>query len=173
MDVLDGRKKASKTQISSMNELPLRGFLICPKCGYMLTGSASKGCRQYYHYYHCFAKCGTRFNAKMVNAEFEKELKKYTLDPAVLHLYKAVIKEVYENTTEAGKNDLALYRKQLNEYHEKLSKARELLLKGDLDASDYRAIKQDCERKVSIIEGKLVEISSKDNQGIGPLLDKV
>ena len=88
MDVFDGRKKTSKTQITSLEELPLRGFLICPKCGYMLTGSASKGCRQYYYYCHCFSKCGVRYNAKMVNKEFESELKKYALDPAVLPLYK-------------------------------------------------------------------------------------
>jgi site-specific DNA recombinase len=172
MEVLDGRKKTHKAQITSPDKLPLRGFLICPKCGYMLTGSASKGCRQYYYYYHCFSKCGIRFNANKANIEFEKELSKYVLAPAVIHLYKSVITEVYEDAAAEGKTDLALYRRQLNEYHDKLSKARDLLLKGDLDASDYRDIKHDCERKVSIIEGKLVELSSHKNESIGPLLDK-
>jgi hypothetical protein len=97
MDVLDGRKKTYRTQLTSPDELPLRGFLICPKCGYMLTGSASKGCRQYYHYYHCFSKCGIRFNAKLVNAEFEKDLKRHAIDSAVVPLYKTIITEVYEN----------------------------------------------------------------------------
>ena len=39
-----------------------------------------------------------------------------------------------------------------------------------MEASDYRDIKHDCERQVSIIEGKLVELSSKSS-GITPLLD--
>lgn len=132
MDVLDGRHKKNKTQITSLEELPLRGFLICPKCGYMLTGSASKGCRQYYHYYHCFTKYGIRFNAKVVNAEFEKELKRYSLDPAVIKLYKSIITEVYEEAAGEHKTSLDSYRRQLNEFHDKISKGRDLLLKGDL-----------------------------------------
>ena len=53
-----------------------------------------------------------------------------------------------------------------------MSKARDLLLKGDLDAADYRDLKHQCERKASIIEGKLVEMSAEKDRGIGPLLDK-
>ena len=33
------------------------------------------------------------------------------------------------------------YRKELSQINDKLTKARELLLKGDLDASDYRVKK--------------------------------
>lgn len=84
LDVLDSRKKTNKKKVSSIKELPLRGFLICPKCGYMLTASASKGCKRHYHYYHCFAKCGIRFNADLVNQKFEEDLKKYTIDPALI-----------------------------------------------------------------------------------------
>jgi site-specific DNA recombinase len=41
-DILDGKRKIYKTKKESQ-ELQLRGFLICPKCGKILTGSASKG----------------------------------------------------------------------------------------------------------------------------------
>ncbi len=171
IDVLDGRKKTNPTKILSPEELPLRGFLICPKCGYMLTGSASKGCRQYYYYYHCFSKCGVRFNAREVNQKFEEELAKYVLNPAVLNLYKAVITEAYETATGKEKNDVVLLKKQLHDVNDKITKARDLLLRGDLDGADYRTIKNDCERQVSILEGKLVDLSKSDN-GLGPLLDK-
>jgi site-specific DNA recombinase len=43
MEVLDGRRKSNVVKIRSLDELPLRGFLICPKCGLMWSGSASKG----------------------------------------------------------------------------------------------------------------------------------
>lgn len=44
-DTLDGRKRKERpnTKIVSQDSLPLRGFLTCPKCNRMLTGSASKG----------------------------------------------------------------------------------------------------------------------------------
>ncbi|MEO7978051.1 zinc ribbon domain-containing protein [Flavobacterium sp.] len=41
--------------------LPLRGYLLCPECGKLLTGSPSKGRNQYYRYYHCASSCGVRF----------------------------------------------------------------------------------------------------------------
>ena len=171
LDVLDGRKKENKTKIASPEELPLRGFLICPKCGYMLTGSASKGCKQYYYYYHCFPKCGTRFNARAVNDKFIEQLRHYVINPAIITLYKTVLLQIYEQATGDQNNNVGHLKKQLNDYHVKITKARELLLSGGLDGSDYKIIKGDCERQVSIIEGKLVQLSEK-NEGIGPLLEK-
>jgi site-specific DNA recombinase len=50
-------------------------------------------------------------------------------------------------------------------------KARELLLVGDLDGADYKKIKGDSERQITILEGKLVDSSAK-KIGIGPLVDK-
>ncbi len=90
----------------------------------------------------------------------------------MIKLYKTIITKVYEDATGENKTILDLYRRQLNEYHDKVSKGRDLQLKGDLDASDYREIKHDYERKVSIIEGKMLEMSSKKKDGIGPLLDR-
>ncbi|HEY4325740.1 MAG TPA: recombinase family protein [Mucilaginibacter sp.] len=171
LDVLDGRKKSIKSKISSPIELPLRGYLICPKCGYMLTGSASKGCTRHYHYYHCFAKCGVRFNANLVNREFENELRKYAINPAMLDLYKQILTDVFEQTIGGRNNELSVCRKQLNGFAEKIDRARELLLLGDLDSADYRKIKNDSERQISILEGRLLELSANTFR-IGPLLQK-
>jgi len=85
-----------------MEELPLRGFLICHKCGRMLIGSASKGKNQYYHYFHCNSSCGVRFNGKMTNEKFVDLLKKYSIDQGIRYLYKEVIVEAYE--TECGQD---------------------------------------------------------------------
>src|SRR5690554_8120656 len=42
--ILDGNKRVERpnTKILSDENLPLRGFLVCPECGRNLTGSASK-----------------------------------------------------------------------------------------------------------------------------------
>jgi site-specific DNA recombinase len=44
-EIIDGniRQVRPQTKIISDDNLPLRGFLICPDCGRNLTGSASKG----------------------------------------------------------------------------------------------------------------------------------
>ncbi len=52
--ILEGNKRVElpKTKILSDVILPLRGFLVCPKCGRNLSGSASKGRNNRYYYYH-------------------------------------------------------------------------------------------------------------------------
>lgn len=42
-DILDGRKKVMRTKMVVDDNLPLRGFIICPQCGMLLSGSASTG----------------------------------------------------------------------------------------------------------------------------------
>jgi site-specific DNA recombinase len=171
IDVLDGRKRKNVVKIRSLEELPLRGFLICPKCGMMLSGSASKGKTKYFHYYHCNSKCGIRFNANVTNDKFLDLLKKHAINPSVCELYKELINQEYEIAIGEGKSELSSYKKQLIDHQNKISKARDLLLNGDLDGADYKKIKMDSERQVSILEGKLLDLSGK-NEGIGTVLYK-
>lgn len=170
LDVLDGRRRNNKTKIRSMDELPLRGHLICPRCGLNLSGSASKGKTKYIHYYHCNSKFGARFNSNLVNEKFIDLLKKHQIEPAVCEVYKALIVEAYEAAVGQGKGDISLYKKQLSDYQYKIARARDLLLAGDLDGAEYKKIKSDSERQITILEGKLVDSSVK-KAGIGPLLD--
>lgn len=69
--ILKGKYKSQFRTIAKIDEaLPLRGFLICPKCGKTLTGSGSKGRGgiNTYFYYHCTRHCKTRHKAREVNA---------------------------------------------------------------------------------------------------------
>lgn len=76
-DVLDGRKRPTyRPKIRTNKDLQLRDFLLCRKCGKLLTGSSSKGRYEYYTYYHCRKGCTCRFKAGEVNDEFLRELKK-------------------------------------------------------------------------------------------------
>jgi site-specific DNA recombinase len=70
LDILDGRKQKQRAQIAVNDNFPLRGFLICPKCGQILTASTSKGCRKYYSYYHCTSACGWRHRARKGKCAF-------------------------------------------------------------------------------------------------------
>ena len=158
-DVMDGRKRQRGTKIVSIDELPLRGFLLCSKCTRVLTGSASKGRTQYYYYYHCSTKCGCRYKAQDVNEVFFNEIKRYAPKPGVDEVCKEIILDVY-NSDFASKGD---GRKEVLDKIEALSKrqknARELLLKGDLDGVEYKEIKIECESKINALEAKISDFS--------------
>lgn len=170
-DVLDGRKKVMRPKMAVDDNLPLRGFLLCPKCGRMLTGSASKGRTQYYHYYHCSSDCGIRYKAPEINAKMVEEIRKYVQPLPRLQLFKEVIVSVYKAKTHAQHNEVQQLKMQLEESNKRLSKARELLLCGDIEAADYRTIKAESEERINRLEAKLTA-SVTDVTNIEPLWDK-
>ncbi len=172
-DVLNGRKKIQRTKLAVDAMLPLRGFLICPKCGRMLTGSGSKGCKQkYYHYYHCSSSCGIRYNASKVNNDIVEEIKKYVRPLPKLQLYKEVISSTFKSKTRLQRNEVTQLSAQLDEANKRLSKARDLLLAGDIEANDYRTINSETEEKIHRLEAKLTA-SVTETTDIEPLLNKV
>ena len=170
-DVLDGRKKIVRPKIAVDDNLPLRGFLICPNCGRMLTGSASKGRTHYYYYYHCSSDCGIRYKALETNAKMVDEIRRYVQPLPHLQLFKEVIISVYKAKTLVKQNELKLLKMQLEEANKRLAKARELLLCGDIEADDYRTIKAESEERINRLEAKL-STSVTDITNIEPLWDK-
>src|SRR6202007_2924644 len=88
-DILEERARKLPTKyLTAREELPLRGYLICPICGRTLTGSASRGRRgDRFFYYHCRKGCKERKNAVEVNREFLKVLHTFRATNGVIDLY--------------------------------------------------------------------------------------
>lgn len=170
-DYLNGKKKMYRTKVGGMDTLHLRGHLICPKCGKILTGSASKGRNGKYYYYHCISSCGTRFKAENANDLFSKELKKLIPRPGVIEIYKLVIQEEFKSTTKSQRADVKLVKEALEKASNELANARRLLLANEIEPSEYRLIKSDYEKKITGLESKLMDLS-KESNNIEPLLNK-
>ena len=154
-DILDGRKKIMRTKIFVDSHLPLRGFLLCPECGKLLTGSASKGRNQYYRYYHCTSSCGVRFKAELVNEIIVDEIKRYVRPLPALRLYRDTISSVFKSRMQGQNSRVLELKAQLEDANNRLSKARDLLLSGDIEADDYRTIKADIDKKILRSEAEL------------------
>jgi site-specific DNA recombinase len=173
-DVLNGRKRVVKSKVVSTDLLSLKGFIICPNCKKALTGSASKGCRNYYHYYHCTSPCRYRQNAVLVNKEYESLLSEFSLNPKAKELFKLVILHVYENSYSMTASSKRNFVEQVTLLNNKISKARELLLDGDIDASDFKAIKSENEYKINVLESKISDLKSElvSLSEVNTLIDK-
>ena len=161
-NVLEGKKRnvRAKTRLVSDDALPLRGFMYCPTCGRMLTGSASKGRHAYYYYYHCSASCGCRYKAEDTNQAFLKELRKFWLDPAYENVFKDVLLEKYKEQATGDNGIKKQLINQITDQSNKMTKGRELLLTGDIEPSDYKTIKAECEKKIAILEAELSDVSA-------------
>ncbi|MFV5684557.1 recombinase family protein [Flavobacterium sp. GB2R13] len=176
-DVVDGRKKVIRAKVETILELPLRGFLICPVCGKVLSGSKSKGRNKYYAYYHCYKGCTYRSNADDVNQMFIKELLKYAPKRQYKKVYSIIILEAYKEQTKERQNEKAQLLKQIKDYEGRLSKARDLLMTNQIDSADYRDIKSDYGETLARLQARYSGIDTDQddiekllNQGIENLL---
>jgi site-specific DNA recombinase len=160
-DILQGRKRIPAAKIICLEKLPLRNFIKCNKCNRMLSGSSSKGKYQHYYYYHCSSTCGVRYSAIETNKLFSDLLRTWMITTPGVELLKLVISSVYKNRTKSDFNAKDLVMKDLTKQNEKMVRARRLLLDEEIDSTDYKDIKVDCEANIARLEAKLQELSEQ------------
>ncbi len=156
-DVLSGNKRIAATKPFSPKELPLRGFLQCPLCHRMLTGSASRG--KYggrYYYYHCSeGTCKSRFKAETVNSYFENQIKSYELSPLVAELFKKVVLDVFKSSNSMELDERKTLMKMIEDQEAMLSSARRKFVREEIDEEDFRLTKKECNEELRKLEGRL------------------
>ena len=158
-EVLDGKKRKYKLKNVANMILPLRGHLICPDCGKLLTGSKSKGRSQDYYYYHCYGGCKCRFRAENTNQLFIRELKKYVPRPEMETLYKTAIVEAWHDQARNVRTGKMEMLKEMKDLEVKLAYIRELLVSQKITPEDYQIMKAAYADTMDKIEAKLSNFS--------------
>jgi site-specific DNA recombinase len=157
-DVLDSKSRTYRPKIKTIENFPLRGFFMCPKCGQKLTGSKCKGRNKYYYYYHCDKVCKWRINSEIANKTFKVHLNKFKPLPEVKKLYSAVLLEGYREHTGLIINEKKKSLEQIAVYEKKLTVARNLLVTEKIDAEDYHLMKIEYNAVISKIEKEIANV---------------
>jgi site-specific DNA recombinase len=176
-DVITGRKRCFPKQTKCQpEELPLRGFLVCPECGGTLTGSSSRGYNDVYYYYHCQPPCKVRFNAKGANEEFVRLLEEVRLDTGVIELYQEMLNKALKMDGADAEQQGKLIDREIAAEEAKKNEALDLLLNRKIGAEDFQAAKQVCEKRLALLAEKREQIArvdanlvSKANNGLNLL----
>lgn len=172
-EALENRGRKRKTKVVSEDEIPLRGFLTCPKCSRNLTASASKGRMQYYYYYHCSSKCGVRFKAGDVNNAFVRELSKFKPKKEFAISIKELFTGLFDKERKLRNAERYKLVDQIDQENAKLTKARKLLLSDAISPEDYREMKGECENEIIKLEAQLDGMAAPlDKQSI-KFLDRI
>lgn len=169
-EVLNGRSRVYRPKVVTVDEFPLRGYFLCPKCAKKLTASKCKGRSKYYYYYHCESSCKYRVNSETANEIFINNLKNYMPLPSIRKLYTSLILETYNSHTTIAKAEKGEILSQILNYEKRLSTARELLVTEKIDSDDYQKMKIEYGQIINRLEVKLNDISD-DKQSIEGLLD--
>ncbi len=164
-DVLNGRKRKTKIRSAKDEHLPLRGFLICPVCERILTGSGSSGNGGKFYYYHCqtASKCKVRFRADDAHKLMVETLEKITARKNILDLYYVIMSELFK------KNGLDKFRESraiqadIDKTKQRIQNAQALMLDGELTAEEYRDIRNSHQPQLALLEQKKIALLSSDN----------
>lgn len=151
-DVLMGRRRKQTYKVCAQDEFPLRGFLVCPRCGNKLTGSASTGGSGIkHHYYHCTKGCKERVKSTIVNNAFSEFISKISFKKPVQELYDLILKEVFKSKAGEKTNNQNVIKLEIEKYKERLNKAQELMLDGQMEMDEYKEIKRTIEPKIDAL----------------------
>lgn len=159
-DILDGRKREIKPKIVAIDNLPLRGFLKCPKCERMLTGSASKGkMGNYYYYYHCSSPCGTRFKADTANDAFLKQLRYMSPKEGMVDVFiEAFIKD-FNNKTKAQNTERTNIIGEIDALNKRYQNALLKNADGEMADDDFQEVKKLTKGKIEVLERRLNDLA--------------
>lgn len=161
-DILEQRaRKVPSKYMTAREELPLRGYLICPKCNRTLTGSASRGRRgNRFFYYHCSKGCGERKSAEEVNNEFLKVLHSFKANNGVIDLYGDIMQQLFKENDRTINTQLAEVSKELEKQNQRLKNNRMLMLDGEIKPDEYRENKVEIEVNIEKLQAKLSELKN-------------
>jgi site-specific DNA recombinase len=106
----------------------------------------------------------------MVNELFLTGLQKFVVKPELAPLFSEVIIDTYNQQHKSVESHSGLL-KEIDELNARVRKARELLLSGDIDGSDFKIIKSETEAEIEKLEIKLSEalLAKKSYINIEPI----
>ena len=137
-EILDGkRKKTPKMSKTANPALYLRKFVVCPICGHVLTGAASRGNGGSYNYYFC------SHDHKHINVRAEDTNKKFVsyvsgLKPnqTVLKLYNEVLMDVRGDCVKENLKQVERIEKDLKVVEERIKKVNDLYFDGEITKAE-------------------------------------
>ncbi|WP_298156148.1 recombinase family protein [Flavobacterium sp.] len=163
-DVLDGRRNPNAKLPSSVNEaFPLKGNLICPKCGRLITASKSKGNGGHYEYYHCKSTCKVRHKKDSLHGRIAQLLDEITINKHVSELYTAILKDTIESNEQdfkAKANELEIELENINKM---IVNAEDRLMSKDIDISIYTKITDRYSDNIRELQNRIAGMVDNDS----------
>ena len=161
-EIINHRKPANIIKKSDRDEFPLRGLLICCKCGRLLTGSSglSKTGRRYF-YYHCTKGCKEIYPIDKVHRAFVTVLESIVSRGEWIRLYQEALRVILVENKGDSKEQLLKLQTEIDKNKNRVTKAMQMMLDGQLDSSDYKAIKEQYEKANASILKECAILSSQ------------
>ena len=146
-----------------VDELPLRGHLLCPRTGAQLTGSGSRSRHGYrVWYYHGRGKGATRIKADEAHEAFVGLLRSVTVAPEVSALFGRMVDEALAEEGARWRREAGRIKKDRREVEGKLLRADEAYVEGRIEADSYARLKSRYAAERDALDAALARCQSVD-----------
>ncbi|MBP6730429.1 MAG: recombinase family protein [Chitinophagales bacterium] len=130
--------------------VPLRRFVACTKCGTMWTGYIVKAKGLYY--YKCNKKgCKCNLSSARMHEEFKKLLQGYEIAPKNIEPLKRQLELTFEQMNRSLFEHKKDIERRKTELKIKIDKAEERFIEGDIDRDSYQRYKLKMEEQLAEI----------------------
>jgi hypothetical protein len=160
---LDPKRFKHSYSVCIREEIPLRGFLNCPQCGKKLTGSGSTGGSGIKHYYyHCSKGCKERVKAHELNMVFAELLSTLKFRNDVKEIYHEILIQNFKQKELKKSTNSQILQIEIKKLTDRLIRAQQMMLDGNLEINDYKEIKNALEFKSEELKKNQLEIDEQE-----------
>ncbi|MFV0267523.1 MAG: hypothetical protein ACK5HT_10360, partial [Draconibacterium sp.] len=136
------------------DNLPLKVFAKCDKCGTYLTGYLVK--KKGLYYYKCPSKgCNVNRSAKAMHEMFREMLRPFQIGEEELELVKLQIEEHLATFFKSQIDETKVLKTKLTEIKQKLEAIEERFVIGEIDRALYQKFRPKYEKEFHEIENEL------------------
>ena len=137
-DILDGKKKKQpKLSKPADPMLYLRKFLVCPVCGHILTGAASKGNGGRYYYYFCnHDHKHLNIRAEKVNEGFYAYTSTLKPNEAVLALYNEILLDIRGDRVKENYLQADKLQEKVDVLTERENRVKDMFIDGEISRKE-------------------------------------
>jgi DNA invertase Pin-like site-specific DNA recombinase len=175
--VLAGRAVVTPPQLRAHPDFPLRGFARCASCERGLTGSWSKGRREYYAYYHCRPGCrAVNVTKARLEGLFAEELATLQPTPGYMRLLKESVLRIWKTRQATVRESITATERAAKAIQQKLDRLDEAFLYDrsiDIDTYDRHAEKLRQELALARMDRHASELDELDVEGILAFAERV
>ena len=141
-DYLSGKKKIKVNSTRSLI-FPLRGFLVCPKCGQNLTASSSRSRnKSLYNYYHCQTKynCDFRMPATLAHGFLDDMLLKLTHQSK--QISKVIVKQLKDGPAKNRESKIDSLNQKIESQQALIESLNRKFIADEIDKTTYSEMKK-------------------------------
>jgi hypothetical protein len=161
--VLAGKAITAVPHVGANPAYPLKGIIICEKCGKPATASTSAGRSNPYAYYHCHRGRGHfRIGADKAHRQFMRVLDSLIPNTARMKLVEAVFHDVWDQRNASRQSETERLKTELARLASRKGNLLEQMQENGLTKQDFRELYGKVNSEILQAEAALAEVEGTE-----------